>query len=228
MLFQRIINRLVGPFRLMCVEKPRIAPLPELHPKHLKNARLLPCRDDILAELPQHGIVAELGVAFGRYSRKILDVMQPTRFVAVDSFELGGPRWFRQQDYAATLGGLRHEAYYRKQFATEIAAGTVVLRKGYSDEVMETFPDAYFDMIYIDAAHDYESVAKDLDVSGRKIKPSGHIVLNDYTIIDPLLLQPYGIVQATHEFCVREGWEIVYLAHHPYMFCDVALRRLLD
>ncbi len=51
-------------------------------------------------------------------------------------------------------------------------------------------------------------------------------MLNDYTLVDPLLLQPYGIIQATHEFCVREGWEIIYLAQHPHMFCDVALRKI--
>ncbi len=44
--------------------------------------------------------------------------------------------------------------------------------------------------------------------------------------MDPLLLQPYGIVQAVHEFCREEGWEIRYLALHPYMFCDVALNKL--
>jgi hypothetical protein len=24
---------------------------------------------------------------------------------------------------------------------------------------------------------------------------------------------------------LREGWEMMYLALHPYMYCDVALRR---
>jgi hypothetical protein len=60
-------------------------------------------------------------------------------------------------------------------------------------------------------------------VAGRKIRPDGAIVVNDYVMVDPLLLEPYGIVQATHEFCLREGWKFRYLALHPYMFCDVAL-----
>lgn len=36
----------------------------------------------------------------------------------------------------------------------------------------------------------------------------------------------YGVIQAVHEFCLREGWEIVYLALHPRMFCDVALNKI--
>jgi len=226
MLLQRMLNRLVRPLGLICVEKPRIAPLRELDSKHLKSARILPCREDILNELPKRGVVAEIGVGFGRYSRKILDRMQPRLFVAVDCFELGHVDWLGRQNYGDTLGGMRHEDYYRGQFTAEIEAGVVVVRKGYSNEVMEAFPDAYFDMIYVDAAHDYESVVKDLAVSGRKIKPSGYIIMNDYILIDPILLQPYGIVQAVHEFCVREGWEMVYLAQHPYMFCDVALKKM--
>jgi len=226
MLLRRVLNKLVRPLGLLCVEKPSISPLPRLDEKYLRNARILPSREDILARLPQGGVVAEIGVAFGHYSRKILNTMKPRQFVAVDCFGLDHTTWSGRQVYAKFLGGMRHEDFYRKQFAAEIESGAVVVKKGFSHEVMETFPDAYFDMIYVDAAHDYASVAKDLEVSGRKIKPTGHIVMNDYTLVDPLLLQPYGIVQATHEFCVREGWEIVYLAQHPHMFCDVALKKL--
>lgn len=68
MLLQRVVNKLVQPFGLVCREKPRISPLPELNDKYLQNARILPCRDDILHRLPQAGVVAEIGVAFGRYS----------------------------------------------------------------------------------------------------------------------------------------------------------------
>jgi hypothetical protein len=226
MYIRAALNKLVRPLGLACIDKPTIAPLPKLDARHLENARILPCREDILKRLPQGGVVAEIGVAFGRYSRKILDIMQPKQFVAVDCFGLDYKDWRGRQIYADFLGGKPHEVFYRELFAEEIARGRVVISKGYSHEVMATFPDASFDMIYVDAAHDYASVVKDLEVSGRKIKPDGHIVLNDYTLVDPLLLQPYGIIQATHEFCVREGWEIIYLAQHPHMFCDVALRKI--
>ncbi len=222
----RVMNRLVRPMGLRCVPVPVISPAPELPDVCLEHARILPERSDILHLLPTGGVVAEVGVAFGKYSRKILEVMEPRQFVAVDTFELDGPSWSGHQAYGKVFAGRSHEQYYRDAFAPEIAAGRVLVKKGFSFSVLEEFPDRYFDMVYIDAAHDYESVRRDLDVISRKVKEDGFILLNDYTLVDPLLLQPYGIVQATHEFCMREGWEIVYLALHRYMFCDVALRKV--
>ena len=226
MLLQRIVNKLVQPFSLVCREKPKVTKLTKLDDKYLRNARIVACREDILAKLPQGGVIAEIGVAFGHYSRKMLDILQPKQFIAVDCFGLDETDWLGRNAYSQQLKGMPHETFYRDKFSQVIANGTMVIKKGYSHEVMESFPDNHFDMIYVDAAHDYDSVVKDLSVCGRKIKPTGHIVLNDYTVTDPLLLMPYGIVQATHEFLVREGWEIVYLAQHPYMFCDVALQKL--
>jgi hypothetical protein len=33
------------------------------------------------------------------------------------------------------------------------------------------------------------------------------LVLNDYTTASPSTGQPYGVVQAAHEFCLDEGWK---------------------
>jgi len=180
----------------------------------------------MLEYLPKNGVVAEVGVAFGRYTRKILEILHPAKFVAIDTFELDKTSWSGHHAYRDTLGDLGHEAYYRQKFQDRIDNGSFIIKKGYSHVKLMEFDDAYFDMIYIDAAHDYASVKQDLAAANVKIKPDGYIVLNDYTLMDPLLLQPYGIVQAVHEFCLQEGWEIRYLGLHPYMFCDVALTKL--
>lgn len=226
MFLQRILNKVVSQLGLVCVEKPARAPVSRLPEQYLQNARLLPSREILLEYLPQGGRVAEIGVAFGFHSRNILDTMKPQEFFAVDTFGMDHTDSFGRQIYDRHLHGKKHLDFYQEKFSDEIATGQVVIRQGYSHEVMETFPDASFDMIYVDAGHDYESVARDLTISGRKIKPEGYIVLNDYTLMDPLLLQPYGIIRATHEFCVREGWQFAYFALHPLMFCDVALKRL--
>lgn len=100
------------------------------------------------------------------------------------------------------------------------------VRAGDSALVLRGFPDAHFDFIYVDGDHSYAGVRRDLAVANRKIKPGGHIVLNDYTMADPIWNAPYGVIRATNEFCLREGWEIIFFALEPRMFCDVALRRL--
>ena len=225
-LLSRVINRVIRPIGLACVVKPQIRPAIELPQKCLENARIVPNRTDGLYLMPKGGTVAEVGVAFGIFSRQILRVIQPELFVAIDTFELDKPSWSGHHAYKEKLGSLSHESYYKQQFESEIKAGKVAVRKGFSSIVMNDYPDDFFDMIYIDAAHDYENVRNDLEVATRKIKEDGIIVLNDYTMLDPLLLQPYGIVQAVNEVCEKGDWEFIYLALHQYMFCDVALRKI--
>jgi len=222
----RIINKLISPFGLRCVVAPKLSPAPELPDAYLKDARIVPERSAILPHVPKGGVVAEIGVGFGNYSRKILDIVQPSHFVAVDTFGLDRRSWLGRQPYADILGGKSHEDFYRDRFSAEIDKGVVSLKKGFSVDVMEGFPDDQFDMIYIDANHTFESVKADLAVSARKIKDTGWLILNDYTVVDPLLLMPYDIVRAVHEFCLEEGWKIELFALHRFMFCDVALRRL--
>lgn len=222
----RIINKIVAPFGLRCVERPHVLPAPELSEAHLCNARLLPNRTDVLHRIGRCGRVAEVGVGFGDFSRQILDIMQPDYFAAIDTFQLDARSWTGGHAYRHILQGATHEAYYRNRFCAEIEAGRVDVRRGFSDAEMARYDDGYFDMIYIDAAHDYDSVKRDLAVANRKTAAAGHIVLNDFTVMDPMLLQHYDIARAAQEFCLEHGWEFAYFALHRFMFCDVALKRM--
>ena len=97
---------------------------------------------------------------------------------------------------------------------------------GDSVEALESFPDEYFDWIYIDAQHTYEGVKRDIGVARRKVKADGLLVFNDYTMWSYVEMQPYGVVAAVNELCIEDGWEFVYLALPSDMYCDVAVRRV--
>jgi predicted O-methyltransferase YrrM len=64
-----------------------------------------------------------------------------------------------------------------------------------------------FDMIYIDAHHDYKSVLHDIEVSS-KLWPNATIVGDDYT-------WP-GVRQAAHEFADKNNLEIVIVGNCWY------------
>jgi cephalosporin hydroxylase len=56
----------------------------------------------------------------------------------------------------------------------------ITLYEDYSYNVVEKFPNEYADFIYIDGAHDYESVVQDLECYLPKVKKGGLIGGHDY------------------------------------------------
>jgi hypothetical protein len=61
-----------------------ITPAPQLSQHHLRNCAVVPTRTDLLARLPKGGVVAELGVLHGAFSREILAIVQPDRLHLID------------------------------------------------------------------------------------------------------------------------------------------------
>ena len=51
-----------------------------------------------------------------------------------------------------------------------------------SVEALQSFPDEYFDWIYIDAQHTYDGVKRDIGAARRKIRADGLLVFDDYTV----------------------------------------------
>ena len=66
------------------------------------------------------------------------------------------------------------------RFKSDICSGRVRIHRGYSSNVLDEFPDEYFDWVYIDGNHLYEFAKQDLERSFTKTKPGGYITGNDY------------------------------------------------
>ena len=77
----------------------------------------------------------------------------------------------------------------------------VKIVRNFSHEASLEFKDEYFDFIYIDAAHDYDSVVEDLEVWWPKLKKggifSGHDYFEDHRIWRG---KKVGVYQAVQEF----------------------------
>lgn len=199
--------------------------IPALAQMHVKDAKLFATRNDLIKafDFLRHRTIAEVGVAFGDFSDFILNTLEPEKFVAFDIFSLHESPVAWGRPTAEWLKGMTHLDFYRQRFADRGERVTTVV--GDSAATLPTYPDKFFDMIYIDAAHNYEGVIIDANNAKKKIKDDGVLIFNDYIMFDHLAGAAYGVVQAVNELIVSEGWQVIGFALQSHMFCDIAIRR---
>lgn len=199
---------------------------PALNNSHIEGAKLFATRADMVVTLgvPAGGVIAELGVATGDFSEYILHALKPKKFVAIDLFDMHETPviWGRQA--SELFQNMSQLDFYRRRFSRYL--DHLVTDVGPSYDVLEKYPDRSFDMIYVDAGHDYASVKRDGDVAARKIKPEGVIVFNDYVLYDPFAEGPYGVVQAVNELVTNGKWRVAGFALEKNLFCDIAIKPL--
>ena len=193
--------------------------------EHVDGAKLFANRVQALDALPHGGAVAEIGVAAGDFSAAILARLAPRRFDVFDLFKVHEAEQFMGWSPKDRFGGGTHRAYFERRFAGEIASGVLYVHEGDSSRELDNRPDSSYDVIYIDGDHSFAGVARDAEVSARKIKPDGIMVFNDYIAFDYVDGEPYGVVQLVNDLCVNHRWRVLYLALQNAMYCDIALRR---
>lgn len=198
---------------------------PEIKPEHVNGARLFANRCEMLKSLPlpRSGTIAEVGVAQGDFSAFLIEHLKPSKFVAIDLFEMEKHplHWGIPQE--VMFKGLTHFEFYSQRFAPFGDAVSVL--RGRSQDCLVSLPDQSFDMIYIDAAHDYDNVKRDGELAQKKVERDGIIVFNDYVMYDPFVGVEYGVVQAVNELLAQGGWRVVAFALAKSMFCDIAIQR---
>jgi len=188
------------------------------NPNHFAPyCELLVDRQVLLGKLPKHGKVAEIGVAHGDFSADILNINQPLELWLIDL-------WDSQSAVRGKIGGVSGLTMVQRRFAEEIKSGQVRLQQGFSTTEMERHTNEYFDWIYIDAAHDYDNVKRDLETAATKVKAHGFICGHDYTRWGSKGLARFGVVEAVNEFCIQQKWEIIYLTNEPHRHLSYALR----
>lgn len=188
-------------------------PKTSLSKKHVGNCELLLDRSELLSKRSKNGVVAEAGVAEGDFSARILSAAKPISLHLIDVWE--SPRYHQ---------GLFESV--RSRFNTEIEEGQIEIHRSLSTEAAPLFPDNYFDWIYIDTDHSYETTREELLRYAPKVKENGIIAGHDYTMGNWIKALRFGVIEAVHEFCVEQDWELVYLTLEPKENQSFAIRRI--
>ncbi|ARP97343.1 methyltransferase [Bordetella genomosp. 13] len=176
--------------------------------QHTENCRVLPDRELLLSRIPSGGVCAEIGAAFGDYTDSILSLNKPKQLHLVDAWD--------SDRYRQGLQQIRHK------FAKEIQADQLCIHQGLSVDKLLEFKDNFFDWVYIDTNHSYETTLDELKICNRKVKPGGRIAGHDFCTGNVISPVPYGVVEAVTQFCVEDGWQYEYVTleyHGHFSFC---------
>jgi hypothetical protein len=162
-------------------------------------------RQQLVAMMPKGGIGAEIGVWKGEFSQQLLQGTRPQTLYLIDPWVVRNDPTHRRAWYGAARISELEETYQRvlEQFVNEREKGTVVVKRGPSQDILPEFPD----FIYIDGDHEYSAVRKDCFLAFDKVRVGGFVCGDDYA------LQGWwgdGVVRAFHELIAERPVIIRY------------------
>jgi hypothetical protein len=184
-----------------------------LEEKHIRNLKVITNREQLLTLMPQNGIVAELGVDKGTFSKLILQKTNARKLHLIDV-------WNTKRYHT----GLKLDI--ENKFEDLIKKGIVEINFGYSTAAVSAFADNYFDWIYVDTDHTYKTTIAELELYAPKMKAGGIIAGHDFTMGNWIGMTRYGVIEAVYEFCVRYDWELLYITADIKEFPSFAIRKL--
>jgi len=210
---QLIANKVIQSLQQERKNREEEIPKIPLQEKHIQNCEILLNRRKLLEKMKQNSIVAEIGVDEGTFSQAIYNITNPKRYHLIDSW---GTNRYHEGKYDAV----------RSIFSSEIENGEVDIHRKLSTDAVFDFEDHYFDWIYIDTDHSYETTRDELKGYAPKMKDNGIIMGHDYVKGNWITTYRYGVIEAVHEFCVNNDWELIYLTAEPTENQSFAIRKI--
>jgi predicted O-methyltransferase YrrM len=207
----RIAAQAVAGYRASVVAADEAIGRVEVPARLLANCRIVPDRVAMLAALPGRGRWCEVGTADGEFAEQILTICHPDILHLVDS-------WSAEHD---TRYADMEEAVKQRLYGQPIET-----HRGYSTGILASFPEDYFDVIYIDAGHGYADTLAELKLSRQKVKPGGLITGHDYVTGTWRTQDRYGVVEAVNAFCVQYNWEFVLVTWECHRHISYVLREV--
>jgi hypothetical protein len=144
-------------------------------------------------------IIAELGVFIGTFSEIILKICNPKELYLIDIWSKSVKSGDKD---GKNLQRFNLPIIYQQLLEKYKNNPIVKLYKTDTISALNSFPNNYFDLIYIDANHRYKAVWIDLKLS--LIKSKKYIAGHDYN-------PNSGVQKAVNQFCSLYNLQISYL-----------------
>lgn len=164
--------------------------------------------------------IVEVGILAGALTRWFISKLRPIELVAIDL-----PHSIAMRDcFGRSSGRALYEGNH-----TQLSC-----KGGDSSVILSKLPDEHYDLIYIDADHEYAGVCRDLEAAKNKVKVGGLLVFNDYSklewfgLMSQGRLGTYGVIYVVNEFLNRHdgNYSVAWFAFGPNdAGGDIALRR---
>jgi FkbM family methyltransferase len=152
--------------------------------------------------LPDGAEIAEVGSWLGQsiiwLCQRIQDLGKRVTVHCVDTWRGEAGEAMHTEVIQAHGGSIL--AKFKENIQAAGVADMIRIHVGDSAESAAEFADGSLDFVFIDAAHDYDSVVKDLAAWHRKLKPDGIWAGHDYPHDD--------VARAVHEHAAANGYEI--------------------
>ncbi|MFM8331983.1 MAG: class I SAM-dependent methyltransferase [Candidatus Methylumidiphilus sp.] len=171
----------------------------------LENCKVFSGRDTMLdSGIFNGGVWAEVGVDQGKFSKEIIVRAKPSRLhlIEIDTSKID-----------------------RSIIGEYIESGIATIHAGNSPTVLMSFPENFFDVVYIDGNHLYQGVKADIAAASNRIKPGGAMIFNDYAAWSPVSMSRCGVAKAVNEFINEMGWNVIALALQGTGYHDLAIRK---
>jgi len=140
---------------------------------------------------------AEIGTCFGRYSEILCENIPGLKLLAIDS-------WNNKQNTArenvAKISG-------EESTRIKLAPYNADIIKSTSMDAVGLVEDGSLDFVFIDAAHDYHSVAEDIREWSKKVRIGGIVSGHDYYIFRNSGNR--GVIDAVDEYIKKYDIELL-------------------
>lgn len=119
------------------------------------------------------GVGAEIGVFCGVNARTLCAANPHLHLYAVDPWAVS-PQYYEQKNHAAVMEAAYQEAQVR------LSPYKVTFLRMDSQSAAQRVPDGSLDFVYIDAAHHYEAVKRDIELWVPKVRKGGVVSGHDF------------------------------------------------